>query len=69
MRTLALDCVRQLLVWPGLTEAAQRPALCALLAAFHKDAPLQLEGEREPASSLLALCSTRVAWPVTDCLP
>lgn len=45
VRTLALDCMRQLLVWPGLREAAQQPALCALLAAFHKDAPLQLEGE------------------------
>lgn len=47
MRTLALDCVLQLLVWPGLTEAAQRPALCALLAAFHKEAPVQLEGEEQ----------------------
>ncbi|PRW44427.1 Fanconi anemia group D2-like protein [Chlorella sorokiniana] len=49
VRTLALDCVRQLLVWPGLTEAAQRPALDSLLAAFHKDAPLQLEGGGEDA--------------------
>lgn len=46
VRTLALDCVRQLLVWQGLTEAAQRGALRALLAAFHKEAPMEVEGEQ-----------------------
>ncbi|KAL4445301.1 hypothetical protein ABPG77_011126 [Micractinium sp. CCAP 211/92] len=39
VRTLVFDCVRQLLLWPGLSEAGNRPVLRALLAAFHKSGP------------------------------
>ena len=49
MRTLALDCVRQLLLWPGLAEPQHRPVLQAVLAAFHKEAPVPLQGEQAGA--------------------
>lgn len=43
VRALAFDCVRQLLLWPGLTEPGNRPLLRALLAAFHKAGPQPAE--------------------------
>lgn len=43
VRTLVFDCVRQLLLWPGLSEAGNRPVLRALLAAFHKSGPQAVE--------------------------
>ncbi|KAL4428110.1 hypothetical protein ABPG75_002199 [Micractinium tetrahymenae] len=47
VRTLAFDCVHQLLLWPGLTEPGNRPLLRALLAAFHKAGPQPVEEGQE----------------------
>lgn len=53
VRTLVFDCVRQLLLWPGLAEPGSRPVLRALLAAFHKSGPQMLEeGGSGPQASL-----------------
>lgn len=37
VRSLALDCVRQLVQWPGLTEPANRSFLLSFLAALSKE--------------------------------
>lgn len=47
--TLALECLRLLLAYPGLAEPAHRAALMALLAAFDAEGVQSLPAEGEGA--------------------
>jgi hypothetical protein len=59
VRTLALDCVRQLLVWPGLCEPANLPLLQALLAGFAEKGAQPLSEGEWPNASQCMLCTRR----------